>query len=344
MIHAQWWLIILAFVLGLVMTFALTIRRVKRDVPVGAWAGGAAGARSPVAVEDDTTRVLAQPEAPTRTLTDDAPTEFISTGDAPTSVIPKADRSAAKMARMWWAVSGVVLVATLAAAGTTLFVRSQHRPVAAEPGANVSTAKGAPTVYAAALPGLLLSPQQLADMIGAPKMVVHSSVDMPQDDRGADVLFGKNADCLGGLRPAIHSAYANTGWNAARIQGLTDTADALIQQTLHYSVEQGVISFSSVDAARKALADLTSLWSFCSGRTMTMALPGKPLQRSTLGSVTDKNGIVSMTNTREGDTGWRCQRAMTTRSNVIVDIMACRADLANQGLDILNAIAAKIPH
>lgn len=31
--HAQWWLIALAFVLGLVLTFAFTIRRVKVEVP-----------------------------------------------------------------------------------------------------------------------------------------------------------------------------------------------------------------------------------------------------------------------------------------------------------------------
>jgi hypothetical protein len=46
---ANWWLIGLAFVLGLLLTFALTIRRVTREVPVSsptraAAAGGAAAA------------------------------------------------------------------------------------------------------------------------------------------------------------------------------------------------------------------------------------------------------------------------------------------------------------
>jgi uncharacterized membrane protein ArfC len=46
---ANWWLIGLAFVLGLLLTFVLTIRRVKREVPVSsstrtAAVGGAAGA------------------------------------------------------------------------------------------------------------------------------------------------------------------------------------------------------------------------------------------------------------------------------------------------------------
>jgi uncharacterized membrane protein ArfC len=40
--HVNWWLIGLAFVLGLLLTFALTIRRVTREVPVSSSTGGVA--------------------------------------------------------------------------------------------------------------------------------------------------------------------------------------------------------------------------------------------------------------------------------------------------------------
>ena len=39
--HANCWLLGVAFVLGLLLTFALTIRRVKREVPVSSSAGAA---------------------------------------------------------------------------------------------------------------------------------------------------------------------------------------------------------------------------------------------------------------------------------------------------------------
>lgn len=39
---ANWWLIGLAFVLGLLLTFALTLRRVTREVPVSSATGAAA--------------------------------------------------------------------------------------------------------------------------------------------------------------------------------------------------------------------------------------------------------------------------------------------------------------
>jgi hypothetical protein len=53
---ANWWLIGLAFVLGLLLTFALTIRRVTREVPVSSStrAAAAGGASAAGAVESKT--------------------------------------------------------------------------------------------------------------------------------------------------------------------------------------------------------------------------------------------------------------------------------------------------
>ena len=39
-----------------------------------------------------------------------------------------------------------------------------------------------------------------------------------------------------------------------------------------------------------------------------------------------------------------CQRALGARSNVVIDVLACRIQADNQAADILNAIAAKVPH
>ena len=41
------WLMVLAFVLGLLLTFALMIRRVKRQIPIYAAAGAGAGVKAP---------------------------------------------------------------------------------------------------------------------------------------------------------------------------------------------------------------------------------------------------------------------------------------------------------
>lgn len=63
--HVQWWLIVLAFALGMVLTFVLMIRRVKSEAPVetstsAASAGGGsglAGGRSNASTEAPTTKI-----------------------------------------------------------------------------------------------------------------------------------------------------------------------------------------------------------------------------------------------------------------------------------------------
>jgi uncharacterized membrane protein ArfC len=57
------WLVGLAFVLGLLLTLALTVRRVKREVPVGSSAAlAAAPVRSPS--EAETTKIKAVTDSP----------------------------------------------------------------------------------------------------------------------------------------------------------------------------------------------------------------------------------------------------------------------------------------
>lgn len=55
----NWWLMVLAFVLGLALTFALMIRRVKREVPVGSSVATPAATAAPpsdTAAEDEDTK------------------------------------------------------------------------------------------------------------------------------------------------------------------------------------------------------------------------------------------------------------------------------------------------
>ena len=90
--HAQWWLMVLAFVLGLVLTFALMIRRVKREVPVSTSAGATsaggagkgAGASSGAEYETPTTRITTGRDAPTTKI----PTAGKSASEYETTKIP----------------------------------------------------------------------------------------------------------------------------------------------------------------------------------------------------------------------------------------------------------------
>lgn len=91
MSDVNWWLMALAFVLGLVLTLALTLRRVKREVPVY----GALGRRpEPTAAARGGTAAAA-------TAVADEPTTKLpkaGTGDEPTTKLPKATSAGAAAA------------------------------------------------------------------------------------------------------------------------------------------------------------------------------------------------------------------------------------------------------
>jgi uncharacterized membrane protein ArfC len=53
--HVDYWLLGVSFLLGLVLTFALTVRRVTREVPVGSSSSPAGAAAAGAEVSDEKT-------------------------------------------------------------------------------------------------------------------------------------------------------------------------------------------------------------------------------------------------------------------------------------------------
>ncbi|SUA04627.1 Conserved exported or membrane protein of uncharacterised function [Mycolicibacterium fortuitum] len=108
MSDVNWWLMALAFVLGLVLTLALTLRRVKREVPVygalgrrpepTAAAGGGTAAAATAVADEPTTKL---PKA--------------GTGDEPTTKLPKATSAGAAAAGA--AAAGAAGAAAFASGG-----------------------------------------------------------------------------------------------------------------------------------------------------------------------------------------------------------------------------------
>lgn len=101
MSDVNWWLMALAFVLGLVLTLALTLRRVKREVPVY----GALGRRpdaSTAAAGGTGARAAATggTAGGATAVADDATTKMprVGSGDEPTTQLPKVTSAGAAAA------------------------------------------------------------------------------------------------------------------------------------------------------------------------------------------------------------------------------------------------------
>jgi eukaryotic-like serine/threonine-protein kinase len=246
----------------------------------------------------------------------------------PPPVAPPAPPSAPppkrRAGRIAVALCAVAIVAAAAAAVVVLKTKSASH-TATKP------------LTSAALSGLLLPPKQVAGLMGADTLVQESFADTVIDD--SPKLMQK--DCIGVAAPDQRLVYAGTGWTGARSQALRTAGDG----PRAFGVIQAVIALPSADEAKKLLAAQKSQWTSCAGRTLTLVFPTPPTpQRWTVGTPADTDGTLTTTQEMQGGRGMECQRALAVRNNVAIDISACRYDVTNQAVDILNAIAAKIPH
>jgi serine/threonine-protein kinase len=240
------------------------------------------------------------------------------------------------------AVLGAVVVVAAAALGVVALTTKSAPHTATTPSTSSTTTTTtsvapAPLVTPAALTGLLLAPEQVAGIVGADALVQESLAVTTIDDSPKVV----EKDCIGVAAPDEHLVYADSGWTAARSQALRNAGEG----PRAFAVIQAIIAFPSPEQANKLVAEQKSQWTKCSGRTLTFVFPTPPSpQLWTVGKPDDTDGMLRMTQELKDGGGMKCQRALTAHSNVAIDVSACRYDVTNQAVDIVNGIAAKLPH
>jgi serine/threonine kinase PknH len=191
-----------------------------------------------------------------------------------------------------------------------------------------------PPVAGAALDGLLLSPAEVNTAMATTAMTVAGTYDKI-DDHGA-LVSDKN--CLVMYGPGEPSVYDGSGASATRAQFLKDAADS---SQANHAAFQTVVSFSSAEQAAAFFNASSKRWSACSNLRYTVTLP----QLSAVwdvGPLSNTDGTLSATETRQGGQGWACQRALTVKNDVAIDITACSDNPANAAVNIAHKIAATV--
>jgi len=107
-------------------------------------------------------------------------------------------------------------------------------------------------------------------------------------------------------------------------------------------VQQAVVSFPAAGDAADFFTTSQQLWADCSNRRYNFSKRGEPDLVWTVSPVSNVDGILSTTKTQEGADGWNCQGALSTRNNVVIDVVACSYDQADTAIDITRRIAAKL--
>jgi hypothetical protein len=201
--------------------------------------------------------------------------------------------------RLWW---WLTIAAALLAVGLVVAV-VVYRPDHAGGGA----------VSAATLADVLLSPREAAHAVGAETLSGE-----PVQDKLADTPI-VDEDCVGVLRAAEQKAYERSGFTGVRSQDLGDDPGK------EWRLTQAVVSFPDAQAATSFVADARASWQRCANREVNTRNVKKDDPRNifwTTGSASEADGILAMDMIQEAQ-GWNCQRALSARSNVVIDLDLC---------------------
>lgn len=197
-----------------------------------------------------------------------------------------------------------------------------------------------PPPTAQTLPGLMLAAPDIANALGSGELRVTGDVSAPWNDsghfQGADA-----AGCLAIAGAAQRGVYAGTGWTAMHGQVLREPPTA--PKWSHFAT-QAVILFGDADSASASLAAQRRNWSGCADRELRYAQQPAPDQVWAVGPVSADHNLLTVSRVQRGPLHWFCQRALTVRGNVAVDVEACGLDGPTSAATVIAAgIGDRLP-
>jgi PknH-like extracellular domain len=201
----------------------------------------------------------------------------------------------------------------------------------------------------AALPNLMLTPPEIDSVVGATGTTVADKSDKLPDDSNSPYPQGYKfpAECLYIQHPGEAPVYAGSGNTASHGERSTTPLPPNSSDP-DPEVTQVVVLFPSAKEANAFFTASTQRWPACANRQGT--IPGDadtPEIQWTVGAVSNANGVLTAATTasasKNGTTlSQSCQRALTVRNNVVIDVDACRKDPGDLAVTVANQIAGKV--
>jgi serine/threonine kinase PknH len=246
------------------------------------------------------------------------------------------------------AVAATVVVAVIAVVAYLLVGRPSQGSATNKP-AKSSASTSAP-IAPAAMDGLLLGATEINTAMGATGMTMKSGGDgLGTQTRG---IHDKNCEAV--RDPVMPDNYTDTGWLSARGKQFQN-GDANNVESNPHLVWENVVLFPTAKEADAFYTASAQSWESCSNRRITYTTPpasgapgpsGTPAEPSTyvwsVGPISNDNGTLSTNLTEEGGRGWSCQRALTVRNNVAIDVIAYGLNPGDGAVNIAHQIAAKV--
>ncbi len=208
-----------------------------------------------------------------------------------------------------------------------------------------TTTPSQPPVAQAALPNILLSPAEVDGVLGMTGTTSKKKSDKLSDDNANQPKFP--AECLYALDPGQTPVYANSGYVAAN--GDVDSAPLPPgSDGPDPEVAQFVVSFPSAKEASAFFTTSSQQWPACNNRQFSAPVgPDTPDMAFTIGQVSNANSTLTTTISANMKFDGKvltnnCQRALTVRNNVVIDVSGCGKDPGGLAVKAANQIAGKV--
>lgn len=186
----------------------------------------------------------------------------------------------------------------------------------------------------AALRGLLLPAPEINEMFATTGMVPGKVATQLSTGGRATPL-----ECIGTFSPIHHLSYAGKGST-----GMAGQSVSTEPKPTYWAI-QGVVSFSDPEMATRYLEMEVSTWRSCENQQITIDFGNNDINRADIGTPTFADDVLSLVFTPQVSAGSppvTCERALTARRNVVVDVRACTPTNALVGKTLVAAIAAKL--
>ncbi len=198
------------------------------------------------------------------------------------------------------------------------------------PTAAPNTPAADPNVDPGQLQSFLATPGELGQLLNGAVMTPRGLVKQPFN--GFDV---SPFSCTGAAIPGVDTAYSGRGFTGFVGQVVNDDPGK-------NKVVQALISFPSTAAAKSFADSQTSMWTSCNNTQLAISAAGAT-DHTTAGVVTTHDdGTVSLMLIPPASVGRQCERAMSTRGNVVIDVRVCTANVGSLGEAIASDISKKI--
>ena len=254
--------------------------------------------------------------------------------------------------RRWWLLAGAVaLAAVVIAAIVVTSAGDEATTPTATPGTTPATTRAATTppratttvtaaptqadIGPAALPQLLMSADEISTRMDTPGMVSGPVISSPSTDATITP-----ANCAGAWAPADNATYAGSGFTALAGQVVQE------QPKAYHKVIQAVVSFPDANAAKAFYDKQTADWNSCKFQHITTQFTGSSdTTGAKIGVSGETDGTLSLLiliDDIPGAPKMQCQRGLTARQNVIVDVRACSPSVGSAGWTLARDIGEKI--